>query len=49
MFYKLFRYVDNAWWYWMTYENPITLANAANELGRFGFKTRVEVVKDEVE
>lgn len=45
MKYKLERRIDGEWYVWGVYEDPVSLAHAAHELGTYGFKViRVEVI-----
>ena len=43
--YRLERLVDGVWYEWGTFEDPVRLAEAAHELGGYGYKKiRVLVV-----
>lgn len=45
MRYRLERLIDGQWYVWGTYDDPARLAQAAHELGLYGFRViRVEVV-----
>lgn len=46
MLYALYKLFDEKWWIYGFYDNPISLARAANILGLDGFETKVELVEE---